>query len=61
MRKCVSARCRFQTASFQAGRAVIVTEPTLSMYRDFTAAYDEGRLKTLVPTMETEDGVQTAS
>ena len=31
------------------------------MYRDFTAAYDEGRLKTLVPTMETKDGFQAAS
>ena len=31
------------------------------MYRDFTAAYNEGRLKTLVPTMETKDGFQTAS
>ena len=31
------------------------------MYRDFTAAYDEGRLKTLFPTMETKDGFQTAS
>ena len=31
------------------------------MYRDFTAAYDEGRLKTLVPTMETKDSFQTAS
>ena len=31
------------------------------MYRDFTSAYNEGRLKTLVPTMETKDGFQTAS
>ncbi len=30
------------------------------MYRDFTA-YNEGRLKTLVPTMEAKDGFQTAS
>ena len=31
------------------------------MYCDFTAAYNEGRLKTLVLPMETKDGFQTAS
>ena len=61
MRKCVSARCRFQTASFQAGRVVIVTEPTLICIGISPPPMNEGRLKTLVPTMEPKDGFQTAS
>lgn len=60
MRKCVSARCRFQTASFSGRTGGHCNRADVNMYRDFTA-YNEGRLKTLVPTLETKDGFQTAS
>lgn len=60
MRKCV-CQLPFSDGLFPGRTGGHCNRADVNMYRDFTAAYNEGRLKTLVPTMETKDGFQTAS